>query len=242
MLKIENLHVKLTEDGKTILNGINLEIKPGEVHAVMGPNGAGKSTLAQVLAGREGYDITDGSMTFAGENILEKAADERAREGIFLAFQYPVELPGVNTAQFLRATVGAVQGKQPGAAEFLKRAKEVFASLDMPAEFLQRFVNVGFSGGEKKRLEMAQLALLKPKLAILDETDSGLDVDAMKLVARTVNSLRADDHSFLIITHYERLLELIRPDHVHVLSGGKIVKSGGPQLAQKIELEGYSWL
>ncbi|HEX2859754.1 MAG TPA: Fe-S cluster assembly ATPase SufC [Alphaproteobacteria bacterium] len=242
MLKIDNLHVKLAETGKNILNGINLEVKPGEVHAVMGPNGAGKSTLAQVLAGREGYDVTEGDIIFDGENIAEKEADERARSGIFLAFQYPVELPGVNTAQFLRTVVGAQRGKAPNAAEFLKQAKQVLDNLNMPHDFLQRFVNVGFSGGEKKRLEMVQMALLQPKLAVLDETDSGLDVDAMKLVAGTVNSLRSADRSFLMITHYERLLELIKPDVVHVLSGGRIVKSGGPELAKKIELEGYSWL
>ncbi|PIZ31631.1 MAG: Fe-S cluster assembly ATPase SufC [Alphaproteobacteria bacterium CG_4_10_14_0_8_um_filter_53_9] len=245
MLDIKELYAELAEDNKAILKGVSLAIKPGEVHAVMGPNGAGKSTLGYVLAGREDYTVTTGNVTMDGQDLLEMDADARARAGLFLAFQYPVELPGVNVASFLRTCLNAKRaenGEEPmNAAVFLKLARAEMATLGMSDNFLQRFVNVGFSGGEKKRLEMLQMALLAPKYAILDETDSGLDIDALRIVAEGVNRVREKGTTgFLIITHYQRLLDYIKPDFVHVFADGKIVKSGGMEIAEALEKEGYS--
>ncbi|MBX9699711.1 MAG: Fe-S cluster assembly ATPase SufC [Acetobacteraceae bacterium] len=242
MLKIENLSAEI--DGKPILNGMTLEVPKGQVHAIMGPNGSGKSTLAYVLAGREGYEVTGGSATFDGIDILAMEPEERAAAGLFLAFQYPVELPGVGNALFLRTALNAIR-KHRGepeldAMQFLKVARERMKALGMTDEMLKRGVNVGFSGGEKKRNEVLQMALLRPRLAILDETDSGLDIDALKIVADGVNALRGPDFSALVITHYQRLLDYIVPDRVHVLVGGRIVKSGGPELAHRLEAEGYA--
>jgi Fe-S cluster assembly ATP-binding protein len=244
MLKIDNLHA--TVAGKEILKGLSLDVKPGEVHAIMGPNGAGKSTLGNILAGREGYDVTAGSVEFDGKPLLDLEPEERAAAGVFLAFQYPVEIPGVNNTYFLRAALNA-QRKARGEAEldsmqFLKRVREKLAVLHLKDELLHRGVNEGFSGGEKKRNEIFQLALLEPKLAILDETDSGLDIDALKAVADGVNALRDAGRSFLVITHYQRLLDYIQPDFVHVLADGRIVQSGGPALALELEAHGYAWL
>ena len=244
MLKIDNLHA--TVAGKEILKGLSLDVKAGEVHAIMGPNGAGKSTLGNILAGREGYEVTDGSIEFDGKPLLELAPEERAAAGVFLAFQYPVEIPGVNNTYFLRAAANA-QRKARGEPEldsmqFLKRVREKLAVLHLKDELLHRGVNEGFSGGEKKRNEIFQLALLEPKLAILDETDSGLDIDALKSVADGVNALRSPDRAFLVITHYQRLLDYIKPDVVHVLADGRIVESGGPELALELEEHGSAWL
>jgi Fe-S cluster assembly ATP-binding protein len=244
MLKIENLHVRVA--GKEILKGLSLEVKAGEVHAIMGPNGAGKSTLGNVLAGREGYEVVEGSVSYQGKNLLELQPEERAAEGVFLAFQYPVEIPGVNNTYFLRSALNA-QKKYRGEAEvdsmqFLKLVREKLSVLHLKDELLHRAVNEGFSGGEKKRNEIFQLALLEPTLAILDETDSGLDIDALKAVAHGVNLMRAPERAFLVITHYQRLLDYIKPDVVHVLADGKIVESGGPELALELEAHGYSWV
>ena len=244
MLKIENLHAAV--GGREILKGLTLELQPGQVHAVMGPNGAGKSTLGNIIAGREGYEITEGSVTFEGRDLLELEPEERAAAGVFLAFQYPVEIPGVNNTYFLRAALNA-QRKARGEPEldsmqFLKRVREKMAVLHLDDRLLQRGVNEGFSGGEKKRNEIFQLALLEPKLAILDETDSGLDIDALKTVAEGVNALRSPDRAFLVITHYQRLLDYIKPDVVHVLADGRIVETGGPELALELEQHGYAWL
>jgi Fe-S cluster assembly ATP-binding protein len=241
MLRIENLHA--TVDGKAILNGLSLEIGAGEVHAIMGPNGSGKSTLAYVLAGREGYEVADGSVTFDGQDVLSMEPEERAVAGMFLAFQAPVELPGVGNANFLRTALNAIR-RAKGEAEmdamqFLKLARQRMKALNMTDEMLKRPVNVGFSGGEKKRNEMLQLALLQPRFAVLDETDSGLDIDALRLVADTVNALRGPGFSALVITHYQRLLNHILPDRVHVLSQGRIVRSGGAELAHELEASGY---
>ena len=242
MLKIENLHA--TVDGKAILNGLSLEIAPGQVHAIMGPNGSGKSTLAYVLSGREGYEVTEGSVTFEGKDLLAMEPEERAVAGMFLAFQAPVELPGVGNANFLRTALNALRRARGepeiDAMQFLKLARARMKALNMSDDMLKRPVNVGFSGGEKKRNEMLQLALLAPRFAVLDETDSGLDIDALKLVADTVNSLRGPGFSALVITHYQRLLNHVVPDAVHVLSAGRIVKSGGPELAQELEASGYA--
>ncbi len=244
MLRISNLHV--TIDDKPILKGLNLEMGPGELHAIMGPNGSGKSTLGYALAGREGYEITDGSVEFEGQDIAEMEPEERAAAGLFLAFQYPVEIPGVNNAYFLRAALNAqrkVRGEEEvDSMSFLKEVRESLKSLRMDESLLKRAVNEGFSGGEKKRNEIVQMAVLKPKLAILDETDSGLDIDALKLVAEGINRLRDDKRSFMVITHYQRLLEYLEPDHVHVLSDGRIVESGGKELAGRLEREGYAFL
>ncbi|MCZ8149672.1 MAG: Fe-S cluster assembly ATPase SufC [Roseomonas sp.] len=242
MLKIENLHA--TVDGKPILNGLTLEVPSGEVHAIMGPNGSGKSTLSYVLAGREGYEVTGGSATLNGVDLLAMEPEQRAVAGMFLAFQAPVELPGVGNANFLRTALNAIR-RAKGEAEidamqFLKLARARMKVLNMPEDMLKRPVNVGFSGGEKKRNEMLQLALLAPSFAVLDETDSGLDIDALKMVADTVNSLRGPGFSALVITHYQRLLNHIVPDRVHVLSAGRIVRSGGPELAQELEASGYA--
>ncbi|HEU4487139.1 MAG TPA: Fe-S cluster assembly ATPase SufC [Povalibacter sp.] len=244
MLKIENLHVKAGE--REILKGLNLEVKAGEVHAIMGPNGSGKSTLAQVLAGREGYEVTQGTATYKGANLLALPPEERAREGVFLAFQYPVEIPGVNNVYLLKAGLNAVRRHrgQPevDAFEFLQLVRAKMALMQMDESFLSRGVNEGFSGGEKKRNEILQMAVLEPALALLDETDSGLDIDALRIVANGVNSLRAPDRAILMVTHYQRLLDYIQPDHVHVLSDGRIIKSGDKSLALELEKRGYDWV
>ena len=242
MLVVDNLHVRVA--GKEILKGLSLRVNAGEVHAIMGPNGAGKSTLGNVLAGREGYEVTAGVVTFEGRNLLELAPEARAAAGVFLAFQYPVEIPGVNNTYFLRAALNA-QRKARGEPEldsvqFLKRVREKLKVLELPDALLQRGVNEGFSGGEKKRNEIFQMALLEPRLAILDETDSGLDIDAMRQVAAGVNAQRAPDRAFIVITHYQRLLDYIKPDFVHVLAAGSIAASGGPELARTLEAEGYA--
>ncbi len=244
MLEIKNLHARVA--GREILKGVNLTVKPGEVHAIMGPNGAGKSTLGYVLSGRDGYEITEGSVHFNGKDLLAMAANERAGEGMFLAFQYPVEIPGVNNTYFLRAALNA-QRKYRGEPEmdsraFLQRVREKLKVLHVKDDLLQRAVNEGFSGGEKKRNEIFQMALLEPKLAILDETDSGLDIDALKMVAEGVNTLRSPERAFVVITHYQRLLDYIVPDFVHVLADGKIVQSGDKDLALKLEEQGYAWI
>jgi len=242
MLRIEGLTAEV--DGKPILKGIDLEVPAGEIHAIMGPNGSGKSTLSYVLSGRDGYMVTGGSASFAGHDLLAMEPEERAAAGLFLAFQYPVELPGVGNANFLRTALNA-QRRARGEADldamqFLKAARIRLKELQMSEDMLKRGVNVGFSGGEKKRNEVLQMALLRPKLAILDETDSGLDIDALKIVADGVNALRAPDFSALVITHYQRLLDYIVPDRVHVLMGGRIVQSGGPELAKQLEASGYA--
>jgi len=241
MLKIENLHA--TVDGKEILRGLSLELPPGEVHAIMGPNGSGKSTLSYVLAGREGYEVTEGSVTFAGENLLEMDPEERAALGVFLAFQYPVAIPGVSNLQFLRTSLNSIRKAngedELNAAQFMKLAREKAKLVELKAELMKRAVNHGFSGGEKKRNEIFQMAMLEPKLAILDETDSGLDIDALKIVSQGVNALRGSDRSMLVITHYQRLLDHIVPDVVHVLMDGRIVRTGDKDLALRLEDEGY---
>ena len=244
MLKIEDLHVKLEEEDKPILKGVTLEVPAGEVHAIMGPNGSGKSTLSYVLSGRDGYEVTGGTATLDGADLLGLEPDERAALGLFLAFQYPVEIPGVGNMTFLRTALNA-QRKARGeaeinAADFLRLVREKARTLDIDAEMLKRPVNVGFSGGEKKRNEILQMAILEPRMCILDETDSGLDVDAMKLVAAGVNALRTPDRGFLVITHYQRLLDHIRPDVVHIMADGRIVRSGGPELALEVETNGYA--
>lgn len=241
MLSIKNLHASV--EGHEILKGIDLEVKPGEVHAIMGPNGSGKSTLAAVLAGREAYEVTQGSVQFLGKDLLELAPEERAREGLFLAFQYPVEIPGVNTSYFLRTALNEIR-KHRGleslsAMEFLKLVRQKLKLVEMDEKFLKRSVNEGFSGGEKKRNEVLQMAVLEPKLAVLDETDSGLDIDALRIVANGVNSLRRADNAFVVVTHYQRLLNYIVPDFVHVLYDGRIVKSGDRELALHLEDFGY---
>ncbi|MEM1081232.1 MAG: Fe-S cluster assembly ATPase SufC [Pseudomonadota bacterium] len=244
MLNINNLHVNI--DDKCILKGLDLKVAAGEVHAIMGPNGSGKSTLGYALAGREDYEVSEGSIEFDGQDLLELEAEERAAAGLFLAFQYPVEIPGVNNAYFLRAALNA-QRKARGEDEvdsidFLRQVREQLKALKMDDALLKRAVNEGFSGGEKKRNEMVQMAVLEPKLAILDETDSGLDIDALKLVAEGVNRLRDGQRAFVVITHYQRLLEHLVPDYVHVLSNGRIVESGGRELAERLEREGYRFL
>jgi Fe-S cluster assembly ATP-binding protein len=244
MLKIENLHVRVA--GKEILKGLSLEVNAGEVHAIMGPNGAGKSTLGNVLAGRDGYEVTQGRILYDGKNLLELDPEQRAAEGVFLAFQYPVEIPGVNNTYFLRTALNA-QRKYRGEAEldsmqFLKLVREKLAVLHLKDELLHRAVNEGFSGGEKKRNEIFQMALLEPALAILDETDSGLDIDALKMVADGVNAMRDPKRAFLVITHYQRLLDYIVPDFVHVLADGRIVESGDKSLALQLEAHGYAWV
>ena len=244
MLNIDNLHVRIA--GKEILKGLSLRVNAGEVHAIMGPNGAGKSTLGNVLAGREGYEVVQGTVTYAGRNLLELEPEQRAAAGVFLAFQYPVEIPGVNNTYFLRAALNA-QRKARGEAEldsmqFLKSVREKLRVLHMPDDLMNRAVNAGFSGGEKKRNEIFQMALLEPALAILDETDSGLDIDALKLVADGVNHMRDPARAFVVITHYQRLLDYIVPDFVHVMVDGRIVESGDKSLAHKLEEHGYAWI
>jgi Fe-S cluster assembly ATP-binding protein len=244
MLSISNLQARV--ESKEILKGINLEIKPGEVHAIMGPNGSGKSTLASVLAGRDTFEVTGGSVEFNGKDLLELAPEERAAEGIFLAFQYPIEIPGVTTINFLKTALNQIRkyhGKDPlDAAEFLKLMKEKAKTVKIDDQLLRRSLNEGFSGGEKKRNEIFQMAMLEPTLAILDETDSGLDIDALRIVADGVNQLRSKDRSFVVVTHYQRLLDYIVPDYVHVLYKGRIVKSGTKELALELEEKGYDWI
>ena len=243
MLEIKNLHVKLEKEEKQILKGVDLTVEAGKVHAIMGPNGSGKSTLSYVLSGRDGYEVTDGSASLAGDDILDMEPEERAAAGLFLAFQYPVEIPGVGNMTFLRTAVNA-QRKARGqeemsATEFLKVVRAKAKDLKIDADMLKRPVNVGFSGGEKKRNEILQMAMLEPRMCILDETDSGLDVDAMKLVAQGVNALRDEGRGFLVITHYQRLLDHIKPDVVHIMADGRIIKTGGPELALEVENNGY---
>ena len=244
MLEVKNLHA--TVAGKSVLNGINLTINPGEVHAIMGPNGAGKSTLGNVISGRDGYKISQGEVLFNGKNILDLAPDERAALGIFLGFQYPVEIPGVSNIQFIKTAVNSVrkaQGKDElDAMNFMKTIRSKMQVLDMDQKFMKRGVNEGFSGGEKKRNEMLQMMMLEPKLCILDETDSGLDIDALRVVASAANAMRAAERSFVLITHYQRLLNYIQPDFVHVLSEGRIIKSGDKSLALELESKGYAWI
>ena len=244
MLKINNLHANIGD--KEILKGLSLEINPGEVHAIMGPNGAGKSTLSSVLVGHHSFEVTEGEIEFEGESILDLEPEERAHLGMFLSFQYPVEIPGVSMVNFMRAAVNErrkAQGLEPmNATEFLKLMKEKRALVELDSKLANRSVNEGFSGGEKKRNEIFQMAMLEPKLAILDETDSGLDIDALRIVANGVNALRSPERSAIVITHYQRLLDYIKPDFVHVLHNGRIVKSGGPELALELEEKGYDWL
>jgi Fe-S cluster assembly ATP-binding protein len=244
MLKIENLHAEI--EGKKILKGLNLEVKAGEVHAIMGPNGSGKSTLASVLAGREDYEVTGGSISFENKDLLELAPEERAAEGLFLAFQYPVEIPGVSNINFLKTAINSIRAYRGegniAAKDFLKMVKEKQALVELKSDLAKRSVNEGFSGGEKKRNEIFQMAMLNPKLSILDETDSGLDIDALRIVANGVNKLKTKDNATVVITHYQRLLDYIVPDYVHVLSGGKIIKTGGKELALELEDKGYDWV
>ena len=244
MLSITNLHAKVED--KDILKGLDLNVNPGEVHAIMGPNGSGKSTLGYVLSGRDGYEVTQGSVELSGKNLLDLAIEERAHEGLFLAFQYPVEIPGVSNMEFLKTSVDSKRKSQGlpelSAIEFMKMAREASKRVNLDAAFLKRGVNEGFSGGEKKRNEILQMMLLEPRLCILDETDSGLDIDALQVVAKGVNEMRSPDRSFIVVTHYQRLLDFIVPDFVHVLSNGRIVKTGGKELALELEEKGYAWL
>ncbi|MCU1229056.1 MAG: sufC [Acidobacteria bacterium] len=244
LLEIKDLYAGI--DGKEILRGLDLSVDAGEVHAIMGPNGSGKSTLANVLAGRPRYEVTRGSVVYDGKNLLELPAEERAREGVFLAMQYPVEIPGVNNIYFLKAALNAMKKhrgeEELDAMEFLQLAREKMKLVELDEAFMNRSVNEGFSGGEKKRNEIFQMAVLDPKLAILDETDSGLDIDALRIVAEGVNALKNEKHAVLVITHYQRLLTYLVPDYVHVLSGGRIVKSGGKELAHELEAKGYDWI
>ncbi|HET8572495.1 MAG TPA: Fe-S cluster assembly ATPase SufC [Edaphocola sp.] len=244
MLSINNLHARVEE--KEILKGLNLTVNPGEVHAIMGPNGAGKSSLASVLSGRPGYEVTGGTVTFDGKDLLALSPEDRAREGLFLAFQYPIEIPGVSNVSFLKTALNEIReykGEAPlSAKEFMQRSRDMQKLVEFDAKLVNRSLNEGFSGGEKKRNEIFQLAMLEPKLGILDETDSGLDIDALRIVSRGVNKLRNKNNAFVLITHYQRLLEYIVPDFVHVLSDGKIVKTGGKELALELEEKGYDWL
>lgn len=244
MLSIKNLHASVED--KCILKGLNLEVKAGEVHAIMGPNGSGKSTTGHVLSGRDGYEVTDGSVIFMEKDLLAMDTEERAREGLFLAFQYPVEIPGVSNMEFMKAAVDAVREHRGlealDSVSFIKKAREYSKAVDLDQNFLKRGVNEGFSGGEKKRNEIMQMMLLEPRLCILDETDSGLDIDALQVVANGVNALRSPERAFIIVTHYQRLLNYIEPDYVHVLSNGRIIKSGDKSLALELEKKGYGWL
>ena len=244
MLEIKNLHVKLADEDRVIINGLNLTVKAGEVHAIMGPNGSGKSTLSYVLSGREGYEVTEGSVTYKGEDLLAMAPDVRASKGVFLAFQYPIEIPGVATMQFLKVALNSQKKargeKELSTPDFMRLVKERAARLNISPDMLKRPVNVGFSGGEKKRAEILQMAVLEPALCVLDETDSGLDIDAMRVVADGVNGLRSPDRAMIVITHYQRLLDYIVPDQVHVLSQGRIMKSGDKSLALELEANGYA--
>jgi len=244
MLEIKDLQASVED--KQILKGLNLNVKPGEVHAIMGPNGSGKSTLSQVLAGNEAYEVIGGEVSYKGKDLLEMSIEDRAREGVFLAFQYPVEIPGVSNLQFLRTAINNIRQyrgeEEINAAAFMKQAKEKIQQVNLDPSFLKRGVNEGFSGGEKKRNEIMQMLMLEPSLAILDETDSGLDIDALRVVADGVNALRSPDRAVIMVTHYQRLLDYIVPDYVHVLAGGKIIKSGGKELALELEEKGYGWL
>jgi len=246
MLTIKNLHATVGEEGLEILKGLNLEVKPGEVHAIMGPNGAGKSTLASVLAGKDGYEVTEGSIEFEGKNLLELETEDRAKEGVFLAFQYPVEIPGVSNINFLKTAINEIREyrkQEPlKAKEFMTKVRESSALVELDPKLASRSVNEGFSGGEKKRNEIFQMAMLQPKLSILDETDSGLDIDALRIVSQGVNKLKNENNAVIIITHYQRLLDHIIPDFVHVLADGKIVKTGPKELALELEEKGYDWL
>ena len=242
LLRITNLHAEIAEDGTEILKGVNLELPEGEIHAIMGPNGSGKSTLSKVISGHPAYEVTDGEILFRGESVLDMEPDERARAGIFLAFQYPVEIPGVSVANFMRTALGARRGEEVDVFDFQDELEARMAMLEMDPAFALRSVNDGFSGGEKKRNEIFQMALLEPKLAILDETDSGLDIDALKLVANGVNAMRSPERAFIVVTHYQRLLNYIVPDFVHVLVDGRFVRSGGKDLALELEEKGYAWL
>jgi Fe-S cluster assembly ATP-binding protein len=241
LLKIENLHAEIADDGTEILRGVDVAMGAGEIHAIMGPNGSGKSTLAKVLSGHPAYEVTDGAVWYRGENLLEQEVDERARAGVFLAFQYPVDIPGVSIANFLRTALQSKTGEEVDVFDFQEKLVERMQLLEMDPSFAARSVNEGFSGGEKKRNEILQLAMMEPTLAIMDETDSGLDIDALKVVASGVNTLKRErpDMGILVITHYQRLLNFIRPDHVHVMVGGRIVRSGGPELAEELEASGY---
>jgi Fe-S cluster assembly ATP-binding protein len=244
MLRINDLFARVED--KEILKGLSLTVKPGEVHAIMGPNGSGKSTLGNVLSGRDGYEVTGGSVEFFGQNIFDLETEERAREGLFLAFQYPVEIPGVSNMEFLKASVDAKRKHQGlpelPAIDFMKLARETSKRVSLDQAFLKRGVNEGFSGGEKKRNEILQMMLLEPRLCILDETDSGLDIDALQVVANGVNAMRSPERSFIVVTHYQRLLDYIVPDYVHVLAGGRIIKSGDKELAKELEAKGYGWI
>ena len=244
MLRITDLHARVEE--KEILKGLSLTVKPGEVHAIMGPNGSGKSTLGNVLSGRAGYEVTGGTVEFNGQNLFDLETEERAREGLFLAFQYPVEIPGVSNMEFLKAAVDAKRKHQGlpelSAVEFMKLARETSKRVSLDQAFLKRGVNEGFSGGEKKRNEILQMMLLEPRLCILDETDSGLDIDALQVVANGVNAMRNEERSFIVVTHYQRLLDYIVPDYVHVLAGGRIIRSGDKELAKELEAKGYGWI
>jgi Fe-S cluster assembly ATP-binding protein len=244
MLEIKNLHVRLADEDRVILKGLTLAVPAGEVHAIMGPNGSGKSTLAYVLAGREGYEVTKGDILWKGESLLELEPDERASKGVFLAFQYPIEIPGVATMMFLRSALNALRKsrgeKELSTPEFMKAVKAKAKELAVSEEMLKRPLNVGFSGGEKKRMEILQMAMLEPKLCVLDETDSGLDIDAVRVVSEGVNELRRKDRAMLVITHYQRLLDYIVPDRVHVLAGGRVQRTGGPELARELEKSGYA--
>lgn len=246
LLNVKNLHAEIEDDGKQILKGLNLEVKAGEVHAIMGPNGAGKSTLASVLAGKDGYEVTEGSVDFDGADLLDLDADERAKEGLFLAFQYPVEIPGVSNINFLRTALNEIKAyrkeDQISAKDFMPMVREKSKIVELDTKLAKRSVNEGFSGGEKKRNEIFQMAMLDPKLSILDETDSGLDIDALRTVAAGVNKLKSENNAVVMITHYQRLLDYIVPDFVHVLSDGKIVKTGDASLALELEEKGYDWL
>jgi Fe-S cluster assembly ATP-binding protein len=246
LLSVKNLHAQIEEDGKEILKGLNIEVKAGEVHAIMGPNGAGKSTLASVLSGKDGYEVTEGEVDFDGVDLLDLDADERAKEGLFLAFQYPVEIPGVSNINFLRTALNEIRAyrkeDQISAKDFMAMVREKSKIVELDAKLAIRSVNEGFSGGEKKRKEIFQMAMLDPKLSILDETDSGLDIDALRIVAAGVNKLKSENNAVVMITHYQRLLDYIIPDFVHVLADGKIVKTGGKELALELEEKGYDWL
>jgi Fe-S cluster assembly ATP-binding protein len=244
LLNIDNLHVKLEDEEREIIRGLSLSVKPGEVHAIMGPNGSGKSTLSYILSGREGYEVTEGAVTYKGEDLLEMSPDQRAAKGVFLAFQYPIEIPGVATMQFLKVALNSQRKargeKELSTPDFMRLVKDKAAKLNVSQDMLKRPVNVGFSGGEKKRAEILQMAVLEPSLCILDETDSGLDIDALRVVADGVNALRSPERAMIVITHYQRLLDYIVPDFVHVLSNGRIVKSGDKGLALELEAKGYA--